>query len=288
MLVRSRIQFSIFVDRFIADSEEIAARLSICDGTSWASDAGLAAYEPDARVTRGDWTTINRENLAAELLANGGRSAHNLVRLVRLGSEHLRNLRELVAPLSNEAQRADARRELCRHALSITAALPELCGWRLASDPTHIGVSQGPGGSANTTVNGETGLHVGLHLDSFDRLPPEERRLGSNRLCVNLGEADRALQFVPVDASDILSMLRARDVAPASGWPHHQGRKLDLARAFLATYPDAPVVRLRLHPGEAYIAPTENMIHDGISEDANCPDVTMTVRGRFVPCGHGP
>ena len=286
MLVRPGVQFGIFVDRFNCDGNEITARLSFCDGTCWASDAGLEAYEPDARVARGDWAGGNAVDLTEELVANGERAAHNLVRMVRMGSPQLRDLRELVALLRVETQRSEARRELRRCALSVARLLPELCGWRLGSDPIHIGISERPGGSANTTVNEETGLHVGLHLDSFDRLPPEERRRASNRLCGNLGEADRALQFVPIEASEMPRLLRARNVTPALGWPHHQGRKLDLARAFLATYPEAPVVRLQLQPGEAYLAPTENMIHDGISEDARWPDVTMTVRGYFVPCGH--
>lgn len=285
---RPRVQFSIFVDRFNSDSNEIAARLSFCDGTSWASDAGLEGYEPDARVAPGNWSSSNAADSTAELMANGERAAHNLVRWVRIECAHLRDLRKLVAPLRDEAQRSEARRELRRCALSIAATLPESCGWRLATEPIHIGVAQGPGGRANTTINEETGLHVGLHLDSFDRLPPEERRRGSNRLCVNLGEARRALQFVPIEASKMVSLLHAHGVDVPEEWPRREGRKLDLARTFLATYPETPVFRLRLDPGEGYLAPTENLIHDGISEDARWPDVTMTIRGYFVPCGPGP
>ncbi len=111
---RPRVQFSIFVDRFNSDSNEIAARLSFCDGTSWASDAGLEGYEPDARVAPGNWSSSNAADSTAELMANGERAAHNLVRWVRIECAHLRDLRKLVAPLRDEAQRSEARRELRR------------------------------------------------------------------------------------------------------------------------------------------------------------------------------
>ncbi len=287
MPVRQKVRLGIFVDGFDHEGSEIASRLAFSDGTDWAADAGFDAYEPDARVARGDWAAIDSGDLAAELLSNGERAASNHVGQVRIATEHLRELRELVPLSHDEPRRAEARRELRQCALSIAASLPDLCGWRLEGEPIHNGFFEGPGGSANTTVNGESGLHVGLHLDSFDRLPPEQRRKGSNRLCINLGEACRSLQFVPVEASDMMGMLEARNLTPALGWPHRHGRKMDLARAFLATYPEAPVVRLLLHPGEAYLAPTENMIHDGIAEDPRRPDVTMTIRGYFVPCGSG-
>ena len=50
---------------------------------------------------------------------------------------------------------------------------------------------------------------------------------------------------------------------------------------FLSNYPDYPVIKIRVSPGEAYIAPTENMIHDGCTINKQFFDVIMTIRGNF-------
>ena len=277
------IRYSISVQSSRVESAEIFAhRLSVSSGTGWAEEVGLSGYEADARVAIGGWSRASYEQ-GAQLTATDGAKAHNCVGLVRIESHHLRDLRSLIEPLRSAAQRAEARRELKRSVLSIGAALPEMAGWHMLSEPINIGIAQESGGYLNTTVNQESGLRVGLHLDSFDGLPPEERWRGSNRLCLNLGQAERGLQFVPVETSEILRMLQAQSVTTPGTWPRLQERKLDLARSFLAAYPEAIVVRLWLQPGEGYIAPTENMVHDGMSKHCLSPDVTMTIRGHFIP-----
>jgi hypothetical protein len=50
---------------------------------------------------------------------------------------------------------------------------------------------------------------------------------------------------------------------------------------FMTLFPSYPVVRVRIHPGEAYVAPTENILHDGSSIDMNAMDITFSIRGRF-------
>ncbi len=46
-------------------------------------------------------------------------------------------------------------------------------------------------------------------------------------------------------------------------------------------YPDYPVIKVRVAPGEAYIAPTENMIHDGSTVGKQYPDIHLTLFGYF-------
>jgi hypothetical protein len=42
-------------------------------------------------------------------------------------------------------------------------------------------------------------------------------------------------------------------------------------------------VRVRIDPGEAYIAPTDYLVHDGDSTGKSLPDVNYALLGRFVP-----
>ena len=46
--------------------------------------------------------------------------------------------------------------------------------------------------------------------------------------------------------------------------------------------PNYPVARLRIDPGEAYILPTDNLIHDASTEGTRCPDITLTFLGFFT------
>ena len=42
-------------------------------------------------------------------------------------------------------------------------------------------------------------------------------------------------------------------------------------------------MRVVVRPGEAYIAPTEDVIHDGDTEAITTADVALTLLGRFRP-----
>jgi hypothetical protein len=57
-----------------------------------------------------------------------------------------------------------------------------------------------------------------------------------------------------------------------------------LAAVFLRAFPNYLVVRVRIAPGEAYFAPTENLIHDASTEGQTHGDITMTIHGHFKWC----
>ena len=56
-----------------------------------------------------------------------------------------------------------------------------------------------------------------------------------------------------------------------------------LGQAFMQRYPDYPVIKVRVAPGEAYIAPTENMIHDASTVAKRVPDLHLTFLGHIGP-----
>jgi hypothetical protein len=47
-------------------------------------------------------------------------------------------------------------------------------------------------------------------------------------------------------------------------------------------WPDYPVVKLRIRPGEAYIAQTENLIHDGSTLGQRGFDLAFMADGFFT------
>jgi hypothetical protein len=80
-----------------------------------------------------------------------------------------------------------------------------------------------------------------------------------------------------------LVMLADRIIRAGKMDPRIKDSGSGLAHLFFETFPDYPVVRIRVAPGEAYIAPTENMVHDGSTDEQSQIDVTLTVLGTFPP-----
>lgn len=56
-----------------------------------------------------------------------------------------------------------------------------------------------------------------------------------------------------------------------------------IGSAFMIRSPNCSVVRLRIRPKEGYIAPTENIVHDGSSEGTVSPSSQFIVMGNFDP-----
>ncbi|MGW4249583.1 hypothetical protein, partial [Nocardia sp. NPDC004722] len=54
-----------------------------------------------------------------------------------------------------------------------------------------------------------------------------------------------------------------------------------LGKRFMEVFPRYPVTKIAIHPGEAYIAPTENMLHDGYAEPHGQLDLQFCCRGYF-------
>jgi hypothetical protein len=132
-----------------------------------------------------------------------------------------------------------------------------------------------------TTINGieflPEKLFAGLHLDSWDYRPFRLRHLARNRICINLGREVRYFLLINRTLHQIFDDLNLVD--PDDIYQDYRGVRLSLK--FLRTLADYPVIRLAVYPGEAYIAPTENFIHDATSIGKTNPDWSITFLGRF-------
>lgn len=117
--------------------------------------------------------------------------------------------------------------------------------------------------------------HVGLHVDSWEGASLRSRDALRNRICVNLSRARRAFLFVDLTLSEMMRAL---------GLPESEDHAVTLftGHAFLRRYPDYPVVRVMLEPGEAYLAPTGQIVHDGVAPEPPRPDVALHLLGHFA------
>jgi hypothetical protein len=142
-----------------------------------------------------------------------------------------------------------------------------------APSPEILGVSVMPPGLLTATIDRNKGLKIGLHLDSWDKREYGARDLSRNRICINLGEEDRYFLFCNVSVTTIVMGLNHGDQRYISSGA--------LVKRFFDKFPKYPILRMRLAPGEFYIAPTENIIHDATTMGKEKYDVALTALGYF-------
>lgn len=117
---------------------------------------------------------------------------------------------------------------------------------------------------------------VGMHFDEWDGLPLNKLNEATNRINFNIGLEPRYLVFINLTAKAMFDLTKDfHDIDFSTNG------QVKLAATFFEQFTDYPVVRVKVLPYEAYIAPTENVIHDGSTEEKNEPDISLTTRGFF-------
>ena len=148
----------------------------------------------------------------------------------------------------------------------------------ILDDPAFTFVATAPG-SPSTTYSTDLGAYIGLHFDNFDQTPIGQREVSRVAVGINFGDEDRYLIFINLTALQIFDLLRLA----SRGEDCAQHRSLlKIAYEFMSAYPDYPVARLALKPGEGYLAPTQNMIHDGYTLPKSQPDINLLIRAMYA------
>ncbi|MFI6801556.1 hypothetical protein [Streptosporangium canum] len=112
-----------------------------------------------------------------------------------------------------------------------------------------------PAGLLTSTEDTTISRRIGLHVDNWDRLPYPVRQDSRRRLCINFGPGTR---YLLVSDRDILEICRALGRDQEQHCPH-----TDDVRQYVADGHPLRCLRIRLEPGQGYIAPTELAPHDG-------------------------
>ncbi|WP_431772096.1 hypothetical protein [Streptomyces cucumeris] len=203
-----------------------AALRERCDVTTVRTLRGAPGYEDRAVVPVDAWTKVT-EDMARDLTDTSQTPDSALVELVQQPA--------------------------------FTGALKALADGLRDPDAVYIGQAHAPADILTTTSNHENGgRRIGLHVDNWDRLPYATRHTGRRRLCLNLGPGSRYLLLGDLD---IRAMCRTIHQDFALRYPH-----TDDLRQYIASGHLMLCFRLRLEPGEGYLAPTELLPHDGSTE----------------------
>jgi hypothetical protein len=253
--------------------KESANRIELSSGTRLAdmretTDLVLGtAYEEGARLPRDPWRRPTAEEAESLIVAEVPRDMATTVAIVKLPGEFSDDVRQGIRSGSSESLEVNLLRPL--------RTICEL------GEPLHcIGPNKQPGNLKTVTINREIGRYISLHVDTWDRCDLDSLHLATNRICVNIGQDDRYFLFLPISLTAVARIL-AEEMGP--DWEMPRGRYTVLARQFMERFPDVPVIRCRLAPGEAYIAPTENLVHDGSSVGQSDIDEQFTIRGHIRP-----
>jgi hypothetical protein len=140
----------------------------------------------------------------------------------------------------------------------------------LAGTPRILAYARRAPGLATSTRHPESDLFVGLHVDSMFNLPPEQRHRAPNRIAINVGSQTRYLLFLPALLHDVRRALGIEC-----------GNASELVSRYMAANVRTPVFRLAIEPGEAYVAPTEQLIHDSTTQLLSAEDLCLHACGYF-------
>ncbi|MBO0655555.1 hypothetical protein J1792_23075 [Streptomyces triculaminicus] len=216
---------------------------------------GEADYDEGAVVPVCDWRPLNTRE-AQRLQAEPGIPDGALIELVR-------------QPLP------DTQVEAAPDLHAVAAGLYPFAD-RWPAD--FLGCVTNPGDAPTTTEDPATGRRLGLHVDNWDRLPYGRRHEGRRRLCLNLGPGVR---YFLLGDREIEEIYRLVHPDPEHHYPH-----TDDVRRYVARGRPLQCLRIRLEPGDCYLAPTELLPHDGSTLDGEQPSTAAFWLGRW-PAGAG-
>ena len=279
---------------FYAGSDEMATRIRLSSGTLRASDDGRIdqRYGPNTFVPRKPWRQASAEEVALlhfDRCAGQSWRPSSDIAIIRvpepivakfadmLEQHGIREIakKETYTTIAKHPNWLENLARLGDHLQGMTDGDLKQIFFRM-TDPDQLTITKNDFG-----VEVHRQLHVGLHVDHWDRLPLRHRNRARNRICINLGREPRYSLFFNLPMMDMFGAAGLRD--PEDVITDFRG--LYLGRRFMEACPDYPVIGLRLDPGEAYILPTDNLVHDASTEGNRFTDITLTYLGLFVPEG---
>lgn len=268
--VALQIRRDTFSDR-VSHSCGTARAYDLPDCLGYYSSASVVPRGPWRPAELSDYSVVQDTHLPSNrTVAIFAIPADVRTRMQELGIQKITNADTCNA--FNSSDNRDALARLVLDGLRGLAVPPDAS----IADYKNLGIRVGEPELPTVTWDYDLRIQVGLHIDDWDRLRIAEREVAKTRLCVNLGEERRYLLVVDLTARRLLESLGLKG----------DGKGTDIAREFLLKYPTYPVTRLEMWPGEAYLAPTDNIIHDGSTLGASTVDRCLSILGDFAVGPH--
>jgi len=130
-----------------------------------------------------------------------------------------------------------------------------------------------------STMNNKTNTLIGIHLDKWDKnCGWHQKKLARNRVCINLGKDSRYFIVLNRTLHQMYDMLSEETKANMN----HKNITNSILQLFINEYPRYPLMKIEIKPGQMYMAPTENIFHDGSSINMKHMDISITALGHFT------
>ena len=226
---------------------------------------GQQLYVDQCFLARDDWRVCDDET-AAELAHNGAdQPASSIVEVLRLDPDLVQRLRA-ACPADRRLDQASMRKAPFAEVCSVLAPT-----WQVMSELNPLGYALYPAGFKTVTFDARQSRFIGLHIDEIDGVRMDRCSDARLRICINLSSQERHLIFIPVSVNAMAGRLSYSPTELAFT------RSTPFILAFMHAFPDQFVLRLGVAPGEAYVAPTENLIHDASTAWMSVPDLSLTI-----------
>ncbi|MBZ9763348.1 hypothetical protein LB553_21030 [Mesorhizobium sp. CA8] len=240
-----------------------------CSADSLAIDGGIA-FGPNAFVPLGPWRPVNQDDCRI-LYTDDASTPASIVAVVQLFTRAEMALFHESQCYGEVINRSAGVSPSDQFVNTLLDKLDRVIQFR--NRPSFHGFASDPVGLHTVSYDESIGKYVGLHVDTWDGTPSGQRKDAKLRVCINIGEYSRFFIFLN---RSVVGMYRASfgsEGDPNSLTPN------EIGKAFLSRFPSYPIVRLEVHPGCAYVAPTENILHDGCTLDVPRPVYHTAFRG---------
>jgi hypothetical protein len=228
---------------------------------------GGAPEGPPSFFAHDGWTEVEIRSTPISSLAN----PREQLAVVHLGADVVDAARRHLLPTLQDGALDHERREAFRRVRQLAdAALCESTALTCGQPGPADCIVHRPG-LRSTAFDFSSGHFVGLHIDDHQKLPLARRSEADVLFAINIGLSHRYLVFVPLTVAGLLQEV----------FPLRPTTSVDLKNAFLEQNPDAPVLRIRLAPGDAYLCGPQNLIHDGATNEGTAADVALLMSGDY-------
>jgi hypothetical protein len=256
-------------------------RFLICDGVIEASGNAYGFhYEENAVVPKKPWRRPNPKEEKLMFLSDGNANRLENLAITKLPDPIIDRIRKLnISEAEDEKDILEIKKAHPKEYIDVMDGIYDYKCKFLVDGPFSHKIGVIVNGSNRETVTVKDNKYIlGLHIDNWDLLKKETLHHASNRICVNLGKQDRHFLLVNQTISTIHDWVASNidlHETKSTFWMH------DVVTKFFKLFPGYPVVKVRVSPYEAYIAPTENIIHDGCTDGNTAMDIDITTRGKF-------
>ncbi|MEM9679506.1 MAG: hypothetical protein AAF901_04215 [Bacteroidota bacterium] len=259
----------------LADFE---SRLELSNGTISASlnTHTLNTHFDDAFVPQEPWRSPTQEEI--DLIAGSypSRNSNLELSIIKIPEEIIDGFRQVNYALIQENGLSDEMHDSIEYQQLFQRLTDHLKVYGKPEDMKVYGFTKGLPDLTTTSHEFKGKRYIGLHLDNWDGLSIDKRHLATNRISINVGTQERYFLYINLTAQFMYQMLKDDKTETDN---ISEGRFV--GDHFMEKFPEYPVIKCKVNPGEAYIANTENIIHDGCTIGTGKTDYTFVVRGYF-------